>query len=686
MKVRLIVLIAFCAAFTVSLGSPEARAVITTPIPPDAPSGPPPIPSLPEAGETPPPAEAITDPIEPGAVCGGWYLQSNYGDRWPASSTWWEFRCTYVTAQYYPDICHGSACNADGCSPWECLWVYQVWVDYFYWDGEKGVFAGESYSYSILHDVEGLQELWAAWWDAPTAQWYRRYPTIGSFTPTSGPAGTLVTLTGSAFTGATSVAVGGQGHSASFVVDSDTQISVTVPVGATTGVISVITPHGTVTSADSFTVTVDITPPETTITSGPSGITDSAAATFEFSASEPSAFECSLDGSGFASCASPASYTGLGEGSHTFRVYAIDSADNTDTTPAERSWTVDTTPPETTITSGPSGITNSTSATFEFSASEPSSFECSLDDSGFASCASPASYTGLGEGPHTFRVYAIDAAEPWPGNIEQTPAERTWTVDTVLGSLSVDPAFGPPGAAATVSGAGFAPNETVNLSWWRCTQTCVAPSSLGSATANGSGAFSGKSITIPAATAGVYAIVGFGATGGTLGFTPFLVLGTLSVSPPSGPAGSAATASGSNFAANEQIALSFWTCTPSCSQVASLGTTTANGSGAFSQPITTPNNVTAGAYFVVAIASPSNGVGLGAFTVTGAAALADRQAAPGGVVASVTAERARRVRTLVADAALSGRVARRPTVARAIDRARGEAGADGRPSSTRAQS
>jgi hypothetical protein len=602
MKVRLIVLIAFCAAFTVSLGSPEARAVITTPIPPDAPSGPPPIPSLPEAGETPPPAEAITDPIEPGAVCGGWYLQSNYGDRWPASSTWWEFRCTYVTAQYYPDICHGSACNADGCSPWECLWVYQVWVDYFYWDGEKGVFAGESYSYSILHDVEGLQELWAAWWDAPTAQWYRRYPTIGSFTPTSGPAGTLVTLTGSAFTGATSVAVGGQGHSASFVVDSDTQISVTVPVGATTGVISVITPHGTVTSADSFTVTVDITPPETTITSGPSGITDSAAATFEFSASEPSAVERSLDGSGF------------------------------------------------------------------------------------ASCASPASYTGLGEGPHTFRVYAIDAAEPWPGNIEQTPAERTWTVDTVLGSLSVDPAFGPPGAAATVSGAGFAPNETVNLSWWRCTQTCVAPSSLGSATANGSGAFSGKSITIPAATAGVYAIVGFGATGGTLGFTPFLVLGTLSVSPPSGPAGSAATASGSNFAANEQIALSFWTCTPSCSQVASLGTTTANGSGAFSQPITTPNNVTAGAYFVVAIASPSNGVGLGAFTVTGAAALADRQAAPGGVVASVTAERARRVRTLVADAALSGRVARRPTVARAIDRARGEAGADGRPSSTRAQS
>ena len=43
----------------------------------------------------------------------------------------------------------------------------------------------------------------------------------------------------------------------------------------------------------------------------------------------------------------------------------------------------DTTPPDTFIDSGPSGTTTSTSATFTFSASEPSTFACDLDGGGF---------------------------------------------------------------------------------------------------------------------------------------------------------------------------------------------------------------------------------------------------------------------------------------------------------------
>src|SRR6266508_3652342 len=62
-------------------------------------------------------------------------------------------------------------------------------------------------------------------------------PTISSFSPTSGPAGTAVTITGTAFTGATAVRFGGV--RASFVVNSATQITATVPVGAVTGKISV---------------------------------------------------------------------------------------------------------------------------------------------------------------------------------------------------------------------------------------------------------------------------------------------------------------------------------------------------------------------------------------------------------------------------------------------------------------
>jgi len=62
-----------------------------------------------------------------------------------------------------------------------------------------------------------------------------------------------VTITGCGFTGATSVAF--HGVSASFNVNSDTQITATVPSGATTGVITVATPTRTVKSPAKFIVT-----------------------------------------------------------------------------------------------------------------------------------------------------------------------------------------------------------------------------------------------------------------------------------------------------------------------------------------------------------------------------------------------------------------------------------------------
>ena len=90
--------------------------------------------------------------------------------------------------------------------------------------------------------------------------------------------------------------------------------------------------------------TSDTTPPETTIDSGPSGTVNSSSASFAFSSTEPdSTFECALDGASFSGCNSSQNYTELSDGSHTFQVRATDTASNTDTTPAERSWTVDTT-------------------------------------------------------------------------------------------------------------------------------------------------------------------------------------------------------------------------------------------------------------------------------------------------------------------------------------------------------
>ena len=85
----------------------------------------------------------------------------------------------------------------------------------------------------------------------------------------------------------------------------------------------------------------------------------------------------------------------------------------------------DATPPNTTITGGPSGRVPSRTATFRFRSNEAAStFQCKLDSGAWRSCQSPKKYTGLRRGQHTFRVRARDGS----GNLDATPAKRTWTI------------------------------------------------------------------------------------------------------------------------------------------------------------------------------------------------------------------------------------------------------------------
>jgi hypothetical protein len=183
-------------------------------------------------------------------------------------------------------------------------------------------------------------------------------------------------------------------------------------------------------SPPTVTWTVDTTPPVTTIGEQPAGVTSSSSATFAFSATDttPVTFQCRLDGSSWSPCTSPASYSSLGDGPHTFQVQATDEAGNVEPSPPTVTWTVDTDKPLTSLSTTPPALTNSTSASFVFSATDttPVTFQCQLDDSGWSPCTSPASYSGLGQGTHTFQVQATDQA----GNAEVTPVTYTWTVDT----------------------------------------------------------------------------------------------------------------------------------------------------------------------------------------------------------------------------------------------------------------
>ena len=81
---------------------------------------------------------------------------------------------------------------------------------------------------------------------------FKVLPRVISFNPPSGPVGTAVTITGTGFTQTTGVKF--NGTAATFTVNSDTQITATVPTGATTGKITVATKGGSASSSTSFTV------------------------------------------------------------------------------------------------------------------------------------------------------------------------------------------------------------------------------------------------------------------------------------------------------------------------------------------------------------------------------------------------------------------------------------------------
>ena len=177
-------------------------------------------------------------------------------------------------------------------------------------------------------------------------------------------------------------------------------------------------------------------------------MTIATGATFDFSSNEsPSTFQCALDAGAYTSCSSPKTYSGLADGSHTFYVRARDTAANTDPSAASYIWTIDTTPPTTTIgPTMPAANTQASSATFDLGSSEPgSTFECRLDGAPFAACTTAASYAALGDGTHTFDVRATDAA----GNLDTSPASYSWKIDNVAPST---PTLTAPADALTTNG------------------------------------------------------------------------------------------------------------------------------------------------------------------------------------------------------------------------------------------
>jgi hypothetical protein len=179
----------------------------------------------------------------------------------------------------------------------------------------------------------------------------------------------------------------------------------------------------------------------------------------------------------------------------------------------------DTTPPNTTISSGPIGVTTATSAHFFFSSTEAgSTFECKLDSASWAGCSSPKSLSGLALGPHVFSVRAKDAA----GNVDPTPAGRNWKVE------AEGPPLEPPPPACTTTVSTLAAALTAVSGAAGGAVVCLADGSYGEANLSASPA--GR-VTLRAEHPGEATLTGASLDGSNLTLERFLVDGEVRIQP-----------------------------------------------------------------------------------------------------------------------------------------------------------
>lgn len=170
--------------------------------------------------------------------------------------------------------------------------------------------------------------------------------------------------------------------------------------------------------------------PLPTLTSHPSNPTSSTTATFAWTVPVTETYSCSVDGQKVSSgCLPPVSFTGLGDGTHTFTLRAkLPQPQKSKASTINFSWAVDTTPPAAPTVQQVLTPTKNTSANVFFSGdSSAVSFACALDanPADATACTSPYNVSGVSEGVHTAYVYAFDAV----GN-RSAAGTTTWTVDT----------------------------------------------------------------------------------------------------------------------------------------------------------------------------------------------------------------------------------------------------------------
>ena len=186
---------------------------------------------------------------------------------------------------------------------------------------------------------------------------------------------------------------------------------------------------------------VDTVAPQATIDGGPGGLTNAATLSFTFSASEAgSTFDCAIDAAAYAACTSPATYTALTDGDHTFRVRAIDAAGNPDAGDATRGFTLDRTPPPAPVISSPAEDATQSSSTVTLVGTAEAGATVEVREGtellGTATAGDGGAWTpdiaAVADGTHT---YGTPRATP-PAT-RRPPATRTVRVDAAVPETTI---------------------------------------------------------------------------------------------------------------------------------------------------------------------------------------------------------------------------------------------------------
>jgi len=356
--------------------------------------------------------------------------------------------------------------RVERCSGASCTTFAQVATPAATTYNDTSLTASTSYSYRVrATDAAGNLSSYSSTASATTQSGSYPHPAITSFTPSTGPSGTAISVTGSGFTGATYAKVS-YVTDAGLTVTSDTHATITVPADAPlgSGTIAVANPSYTGYSSSSFTVTSasDTTPP-----TAPTGLTATVASSTQINLS----WTASTDNVGvtgyrvescsgascttFAQIGTPTTTTYSATGltastSYSFRVRANDAAGNlsgySNTATGTTQSVVDTTPP-TPPTGLSASVVSSSQITLSWSASTDNVGVAGYrvercqgaGCSNFTQVGTPSgtSYSDVGltaSTSYTYRIRASDAA----GNLSGYSGTASGTTISGANSYSYD--------------------------------------------------------------------------------------------------------------------------------------------------------------------------------------------------------------------------------------------------------